>query len=224
MFKLTLENLKYLLERVFYLNQLKKKTYEREVGGKTQFGHCKVRVKPNDTEKNSIKLSVKEREYPKEILNAVVEGIEDSYLSGIKAGYPIIGVDVEVIEMTYNEETSNDVAHKIAASMAFKEACMKSEYSLKEPIMNLEVITPSEFSGDIISDVSAKRGKIQNIDTTMSEENIKAEVPLIELFGYSTTVRSKSQGRASFTMIFSHYENMEKRVYTPILEQKGIII
>ncbi|MDA8791667.1 elongation factor G [Bacteriovoracaceae bacterium] len=198
--------------------------YEREVGGKTQTGHCKLIVKPNNTEKNNLKITVTEREYPKEVLQAIKDGIEDSYLSGIKAGYSIIGVDIEVTHVKFIEESANEVAYKIAASMAFKDACMNSTYTLKEPVMTLEVMTPSDFSGDIISDISAKRGKIQNISSKEAEEVIKAEVPLIELFGYSTTVRSKSQGRASFTMIFDHYEDMDIKIYKPLLEKKGIYI
>src|SRR5690606_31385280 len=133
-------------------------------------------------------------------------GILDSAPGGAMAGYPLIGVKATILAVEFNETESTDVAYTIAASMAFKEACQKAGLVLMEPIMALEVTTPNDYAGDVIADVNAKRGRILGIDPKNSKDILKAEVPLSEMFGYSTQLRSRTQGRASFTLTFKRYE------------------
>ena len=140
------------------------------------------------------------------------------------AGYPLINISVELIEAEYDEETASDVAYTMAASMAFREACKIAGLKLLEPLMDLEVITPLEYTGEVISDLNAKRGRIISIDSKQNKEIIKAEAPLLELFGYSTDLRSRSQGRANFTMKFLRYEPLGQDLAKAILEKRGIFI
>lgn len=200
-------------------------TYDRELNGKVQFGHCVLSVEPIDpAEEIQFEVGFKNREIPKEIFESVERGVRDAAPGGALAGYALIGVKVTLEDLKYDPENSSDVAYAIAASMAFKEACQKAGLSLLEPIMDLEVITPTEFSGDVISDVNAKRGKILGMDPKSDKEVVKAEVPLSEMFGYSTSLRSKTQGRANFSMTFKKYESMAPDLMKSTLEKRGIFI
>jgi elongation factor G len=198
--------------------------YSREVGGKLQYGQATIEVTPITNEDVVFENTVKNREVPKEIYAAIERGIKDAVPGGAMAGYPFIGIKATLKDLKYDEENAAEVAYTIAASMAFKEACQKAGMILMEPIMDLEVITPVDYSGDVISDINAKRGKIQGMNPKNDKEVVKATVPLAEMFGYSTALRSKTQGRANFTMTFLKYERMEHALAKSILEKRGIYI
>lgn len=200
-------------------------TFSRELGGKNQFGQATVRVEPIE---GSLELKVefkkKEKSIPEEIYEAIRRGIADSAPGGAMAGYPLIGIKATVESVEFNEAESSDVAYTIAASMAFKEACQKAGLVLMEPIMALEVTTPNDYAGDVIADVNAKRGRILGIEPKSNKDVLKAEVPLSEMFGYSTQLRSKTQGRASFTLTFKLYEPLTHNQAKEILQKRGIYI
>lgn len=200
-------------------------TFRREVAGKSQFGQATVTVEPLE---GSLELKVefkkKDKSIPEDIYEAVKRGIQDSAPGGAMAGYPLIGLKAIVESIEYNEAESNDVAHTIAASMAFKDACQKAGLVLMEPIMALEVTTPNDYAGDVIADVNAKRGRILGIEPKNNKDVLKAEVPLSEMFGYSTQLRSKTQGRASFTLTFKLYEPLTHNQAKEILQKRGIYI
>jgi elongation factor G len=200
-------------------------TFSRELAGKNQFGQATVHVEPLE---GSLELKVefkkKDKSIPEEIYEAVKRGILDSAPGGAMAGYPLIGIKAVVESIEFNEAESSDVAYTIASSMAFKEACQKAGLVLMEPVMALEVTTPSDYAGDVIADVNAKRGRILGIDPKNNKDVLKAEVPLSEMFGYSTQLRSKTQGRASFTLTFKRYEQLTHNQAKEILQKRGIYI
>ncbi|MGE3609666.1 MAG: elongation factor G [Bacteriovoracaceae bacterium] len=200
-------------------------TFRRELGGKVQFGHATVTVEPiQDSLELKVDFKKKNRDIPEEIYEAVKRGILDSAPGGAMAGYPLIGIKVLVESVEYNDAESTDVAYTIAASMAFKEACQKAGLVLMEPVMALEVTTPTDYAGDVIADVNAKRGRILGIEPKSNKDVLKAEVPLSEMFGYSTQLRSKTQGRASFTLTFKRYEPLTHNQAKEILQKRGIYI
>ena len=200
-------------------------TFQRELAGKNQFGQATVKVEPLE---GSLELKVeikkKDKSIPEEIYDALKRGILDSAPGGAMAGYPLIGIKAVIESVEFNEAESSDVAYTIAASMAFKEACQKAGLVLMEPIMALEVTTPNDYAGDVIADVNAKRGRILGIDPKNNKDVLKAEVPLSEMFGYSTQLRSKTQGRASFTLTFKRYEKLTHNQAKDILQKRGIYI
>ena len=166
----------------------------------------------------------KEKAIPEEIYQAVLKGILDAAPAGSMAGYALIGIKVIVEKVEFNELESSEVAYNIAASMAFKEACQNAGLVLMEPVMALEVTTPSDYAGDVIADVNAKRGRVIGIEPKSNKDVIKAEVPLSEMFGYSTQIRSKTQGRASFNLTFKRYEKLTHNQAKDILLKRGIYI
>lgn len=200
-------------------------TFRRELAGKGQFGQATISVEPIE---NSLDIKVefkkKDKNIPEELYEAVKRGILDSAPGGAMAGYALIGVKATVESIEFNETESSDVAYTIAASMAFKEACQKAGLVLMEPIMALEVTTPNDYAGEVIADVNAKRGRILGIDPKHNKDVLKAEVPLSEMFGYSTQLRSKTQGRASFTLTFKRYEPLTHNQAKEILQKRGIYI
>ncbi len=199
--------------------------FHKEQAGKMQFGHCKLKVEPSDCQNGvEFETELTKRQIPEEYIDAIKRGIMDSAPAGALAGYPFINIKVTLLEAQYNEEEASEVAYVIAASQAFMDACRKNSLELLEPIMDLEIITPADYTGDVISDINAKRGHIKSMGSKQNKELIDAEVPLAELFGYSTDLRSKSQGRASFSMEFSKYEVIGKDLAKKILESKGIYI
>lgn len=200
-------------------------TFKRELAGKVQFGQATVKVEPLE---GSLELKVefkkKDKAIPEEIYEAARRGVLDSAPGGAMAGFPLIGIKATIESLEYSETESSDVAYTIAASMAFKEACQKAGLVLMEPIMALEVTTPSDYAGDVIADVNAKRGRILGIDPKSGKDVLKAEVPLSEMFGYSTSLRSRTQGRASFSLTFKHYEKLTHNQAKDILQKRGIYI
>lgn len=200
-------------------------TFRRELAGKGQFGQATVTVEPVEgSTELKVEFKKKDKSIPEEIYEAVKRGIQDAAPGGALAGYALIGLKATVDSIEYNDAESTDVAHLIAASMAFKEACTNAGLVLMEPIMALEVTTPSDFAGDVIADVNAKRGRILGIDPKHNKDVLKAEVPLSEMFGYSTQIRSKTQGRASFTLTFKMYEPVTHNQAKDILQKRGIYI
>lgn len=200
------------------------KEYRKEINGKMQYGEVTLEVSPLETETVNFESDFKSREIPKEFFDAAERGVGDSVLGGALAGYPFIGINAKLKDLGYNELDSNELAYTIAASMAFKEACAKAGLLLMEPIMDLEIIAPSESTGDVISDLNSRRGRILSMNPKADKEILKAEAPLAEMFGYSTDLRSKTQGRANFTMTFKKYEKLETNLAKKVLEKRGIFI
>jgi elongation factor G len=181
--------------------------YIRQTGGRGQFGHVWLSVEPNEKGKgfefvNKIVGGVIPREY----IPAVEKGVREASESGVVAGYPVVDLKVSLFDGSYHEVDSSEMAFKIAGSMAFKAACRNAGPILLEPIMAVEVVTPEEFMGDVIGDLSSRRGRIQNIEARGNTQVIASHVPLALMFGYATDLRSKTQGRATYTMQFDHYE------------------
>ncbi len=201
-------------------------TFSKEVGGKNQFGNCTIKVEPFNEADNTVEFEslVKKRDLPQEFIDAIEKSIKNSAPGGALAGYPFIKIKATLISAIYNEMDSSDVAYAIAAANAFREACIKAKVIMMEPIMSLEVVTPSESAGDVISDINMKRGKVLNMSSKQDKEVISAEVPLSEMFGYSTDLRSRTQGRASFSMNFDKYEEIPMNLAKELLEKRGIFI
>jgi elongation factor G len=199
--------------------------FHRESAGKMQFGHCKIRIEPTADQAGVIfESKVSKRDIPENFLSAIEKSLMDSAPGGQLAGYPFIKIKVTLLEAKFNEEESVEVAYAVAVAQAFREACKKAGVRLLEPVMALEVITPQDYTGDVISDINSKRGKISSMGTKQNKEIIEAMVPLAELFGFSTDLRSRSQGRASFTMNFDHYEEIPMELAKALLEKRGIYI
>jgi elongation factor G len=200
-------------------------SFRKEQGEKFQFGHAKIKVEPADFQSGvDFASEVVKRDLPQEFIDSIERSIKNTSVGGALAGYPFINIKATLVDAQYNEMESNDVAYAIAASNAFREACQNAKVQMMEPIMALEVVTPTEYTGDIISDINMKRGKVTNMAGKQNKEVVNAEVPLSELFGYSTDIRSKSQGRASFTMTFLKYEVIPHDLAKALLEKRGIFI
>ncbi len=197
--------------------------YARQSGGRGQYGHCKVRFEPMDA--NGEKTFEFESEVvggaiPKEYIPAVGAGIEEAAKSGILAGYPVLGVRAVVYDGSYHEVDSSEMAFKIAGSMAFKDAMQKAGCVILEPIMRVEVTTPEDYMGDVIGDINSRRGRIEGMENVNGSQLIKGYVPLAEMFGYATDLRSKTQGRGAYSMFFDHYEAAPKSVQEKIVNNK----
>ena len=196
--------------------------YARQSGGKGQYGHVKIRVEPNESGKGYEFINeVVGGAIPKEYIPAVDAGIQGAMLSGVVAGYPVVDVKVTLYDGSYHEVDSSEMAFKIAGSMAFKEACQKADPTLLEPIMKVCVIVPEEYMGDVIGDLNSRRGQIQGFEARTGAQQIDAFVPLSEMFGYATDLRSRTQGRGQYTMEPSHYVEIPKSIRDKIIEQRG---
>ena len=197
--------------------------YARQSGGRGQYGHCKVRFEPMDANGEEIYKftnSVVGGAIPKEYIPAVDEGIQDAMRAGLLGGYPVVGVAAECYDGSYHEVDSSEMAFHIAGSMAFKEAMQKGAPALLEPIMKVEVSTPEDYMGDVIGDINSRRGRIEGMDDIGGGKMIKGLVPLAEMFGYSTDLRSRTQGRGNYSMFFDHYEPVPKSVQEKVLSDK----
>ncbi|MGB8932174.1 MAG: elongation factor G [Anaeromyxobacteraceae bacterium] len=194
--------------------------YVRQTGGKGQYGHCWVRLIPqppgtgyvfeNETVGGTI---------PKEFIKPIDKGIEEAMEGGILAGYPMVDIKVEVFDGSFHDVDSNEMAFKIAGSMGFKEGAARASPVILEPIMKVEVVTPSDYMGDVIGDLNSRRGKIQGMEQKHGAEVIDSLVPLAEMFGYSTDLRSKTQGRATYTMHFAHYAQVPSSIAETIVSK-----
>ena len=196
--------------------------HAKQSGGRGQYGHCKVHftpMDPNGEETFKFESSVVGGAIPKEYIPAVGAGIEEASKSGILAGFPVLGVKATVYDGSYHEVDSNEMAFKIAGSMAFKEAMQKAGAILLEPIMKVEVTMPEEYMGDVIGDINSRRGRIEGMDDLGGGKIVKAYVPLSEMFGYSTDLRSKTQGRGNYSMFFEKYEPVPKSVQEKVINE-----
>ena len=198
--------------------------YAKQSGGRGQYGHCKVKFEPmdpNGEETFKFESSVVGGAIPKEYIPAVGEGIEEAAQAGILGGFPVLGVHANVYDGSYHEVDSSEMAFHIAGSMAFKEAMQKASPVLLEPIMKVEVTMPEEYMGDVIGDINSRRGRIEGMDDIGGGKLVKAYVPLAEMFGYSTDLRSKTQGRGNYSMFFEKYEPVPKSVQEKVLADKS---
>ena len=195
--------------------------YARQSGGRGQYGHVKIKVEPNPTKGYEFVNSIVGGVIPKEYIPAVDQGIQGAMLSGVLAGYNVVDVKVTLYDGSYHEVDSSEMAFKIAGSMAFKEAMRKANPVLLEPIMKVTVIVPEEYMGDVIGDINSRRGMIQGMETISGAQRINAMVPLSEMFGYATDMRSKTQGRGQYTMEPSHYAEVPKSVSENIISSRN---
>ncbi|MDU5598377.1 MAG: elongation factor G [Lachnospiraceae bacterium] len=197
--------------------------YARQSGGRGQYGHCKVKFEPmdpNGEETFKFESTVVGGAIPKEYIPAVGEGIEEATKSGILGGFPVLGVHANVYDGSYHEVDSSEMAFHIAGSMAFKDAMSKAGPVLLEPIMKVEVTMPEEYMGDVIGDINSRRGRIEGMEDIPSGKQVNAFVPLSEMFGYSTDLRSRTQGRGNYSMFFEKYEQVPKSVQEKVLNDK----
>jgi len=196
--------------------------FVRQTGGRGQYGHVVFNLEPQEPgtgfafENKTVGGSV-----PKEYIGAVQKGVEDSLDSGGLAGYPVVDVKVTLVDGSYHEVDSNEMAFKVAASMGFKEAMRKAAPKILEPMMAVEVNTPEDFMGDVIGDLSSRRGHIEGMEPRGNAQVIRAKVPLSEMFGYATDLRSRTQGRAAYTMQFKAYEAVPQSIADEIVSKVG---
>ena len=198
--------------------------YAKQSGGRGQYGHCKVKftpMDPNGEETFKFESTVVGGAIPKEYIPAVGEGIEEAAKSGILGGFPVLGINANVYDGSYHEVDSSEMAFHIAGSMAFKDAMKKGDAILLEPIMKVEVTMPEEYMGDVIGDINSRRGRIEGMDDLGGGKIVRGYVPLAEMFGYSTDLRSKTQGRGNYSMFFEKYEPVPKNIQEKVLAGKA---
>ncbi len=195
--------------------------FVRQTGGRGQYGHAVINAEPAPGEGFDFINSIKGGTIPSEFIPSVETGIEEALQSGVKAGYPMVDVRVELIDGSYHEVDSSEMAFKVAGSMAVQDAARKANPVLLEPVMSVEVVTPEEFLGEVIGDLSRRRGKVQGQEPRGNALAVQAFVPLGEMFGYATDLRSSTQGRASYTMQFERYEEVPKNIEDEIVEHRS---
>ena len=211
--------------QVAYKETIKKKVeqegkFVRQSGGRGQFGHVWITVEPNEKGKGyEFENAIVGGVIPREYINPVSEGIVEAMRNGVLAGYPVEDIKVKLFDGSYHDVDSSEMAFKIAGSIAFKEAAKKADPVLLEPIMAVEVITPEEYMGDVMGDLSSRRGKIEGLNARKDAQVIKAKVPLSEMFGYSTQLRSMTQGRAIYSMQFAYYDDAPQSIANEIVEK-----
>jgi len=193
--------------------------YIKQTGGRGQYGHAKIELEPAPGEGYVFENDITGGSIPKEFIKPIDEGIKEALLRGIIAGYPVVDVRVKLYGGSFHDLNSSEMAFKIAGSMAFQDASKKASPVLLEPIMKVEVVTPEDYMGDVIGDLNRRRGQIHGNEDTPSGKTITAEVPLSEMFGYATRVRSMSQGRATFTMEFAKYQEVPPNIADGIINR-----
>ena len=194
----------------------------RQSGGKGQYGHVKIILEPNESGKGYEFINkIVGGAIPKEYIEPVNQGIQGAMQAGVLAGYPVVDVKVTLYDGSYHEVDSSEMAFKIAGSMAFKEAMKKASPVILEPIMKVAVIVPEEYMGDVIGDINSRRGQIQGMEHRPGAQQINAFVPLSEMFGYATDLRSKTQGRGQYSMEPSHYIEVPKSIAEGIMSSRG---
>ena len=191
--------------------------YVRQTGGRGQYGHAKIRLRPTTEGDFIFNNKIVGGSIPKEYIKPIEQGIKEALETGPLAGFPVTGVEVDLYEGSYHEVDSSEIAFKIAGSMAFQDACKRARPVIMEPIMAVEVVTPEEYMGSIVGDITSRRGRIQSMEARGNAQVIAARVPLSEMFGYATDLRSMSQGRANYTMQFAAYEQAPKNVSEEIV-------
>ena len=197
--------------------------YAKQSGGRGQYGHCKVRFEPMDANGEELfkfESTVVGGAIPKEYIQPVGQGIEEAMRAGILGGFPVVGIYANVYDGSYHEVDSSEMAFHIAGSLAFKEAMAKAAPVLLEPIMRVEVTTPEDYMGDVIGDINSRRGRIEGMDDIGGGKMIRGFVPLAEMFGYATDLRSRTQGRGNYSMFFEKYEPVPKSVQEKVLSVK----
>ncbi|SFQ14593.1 translation elongation factor 2 (EF-2/EF-G) [Butyrivibrio proteoclasticus] len=198
--------------------------YAKQSGGRGQYGHCKVRFEPMDANGDNLyqfDSEVVGGAIPKEFIQPISEGIEEAMKAGTLGGYPVVGVHATVYDGSYHEVDSSEMAFHIAGSMAFKDAMAKGAPVLLEPIMKVEVTMPEEYMGDVIGDINSRRGQVEGMDDLGGGKIVRAHVPLAEMFGYATDLRSRTQGRGNYSMFFEKYAPVPKNVQEKVLSNKG---
>ena len=196
--------------------------YARQSGGKGQYGHVKITVEPNEPGKGYEFINkVVGGAIPKEYIPAVDAGIQGAMQAGVLAGYPVVDVKVTLNDGSYHEVDSSEMAFKIAGSMAFKEACRKAQPAILEPIMKVSVIVPDDYLGTVIGDLNARRGQILGQEVRPGAMQIDSNVPLANMFGYATDLRSSTQGRGQYSMEPSHYIELPKSIQEEIIAKRG---
>ena len=196
--------------------------FVRQSGGKGQYGHVKMTFEPNESGKGyefidkTVGGSI-----PKEFIPAVNDGVKSAMQAGVLAGFPAVDIKATLLDGSYHEVDSSELAFKIAGSMAFKDACKKADPAILEPIMKVSVIVPEEYMGDVLGDISSKRGSILGTEPRNGAAQIDAYVPLSEMFGYATDLRSRTQGRGQFSMEPSHYVELPKSLQAEIMAKRG---
>ncbi|MCT4534042.1 elongation factor G [Halodesulfovibrio sp.] len=195
--------------------------YAKQSGGRGQYGHVVIEIEPNPEKGYEFTNSITGGVIPKEYIPAVDKGIQEALKSGVYAGFPTVDVKVNLVFGSYHDVDSSEQAFYIAGSMAIKAACKKAGPQILEPIMGVEVVTPEEYLGDVMGDLNGRRGRVQGMNTRANAQVIDAMVPLSEMFGYATDLRSKTQGRANFTMQFDHYEPVPNSIADEIVSSKG---
>ena len=193
--------------------------FVRQSGGRGQYGHVVFEMAPLEDGKGfAFEDKIVGGVVPKEYIAAVQKGLDEAVNNGILGGFPVIGVKVALVDGSYHEVDSSEMAFKIAASMGFKEAMKKADPVLMEPIMSVEVVTPEDYVGDVIGDISSRRGRIEGMETKTNTRVIRSFVPLSEMFGYATDLRSKTSGRATYSMQCDHYEQVPAEIAEKILK------
>jgi elongation factor G len=196
--------------------------YAKQTGGRGQYGHVKIHLFPGEPGTGYVfENEVTQGSIPKEFIKPIDEGIKEALTRGVLAGYPIDDVRIELYDGSYHDVDSSEMAFKIAGSMAFQEGAKRANPILLEPIMDVEVVTPEDYAGDVMGDLSRRRGKIQQMDERAGAKVIRAHVPLSEMFGYATQVRSMSQGRASYTMQFLAYEPAPRNIAEEVIAKSA---
>ena len=213
--------------QVAYKETIKKQVeqdtkYARQSGGKGQYGHVKIRVEPNESGKGyEFVNAIVGGAIPKEYIPAVDAGIQGAMQAGVLAGYPVVDVKVTLYDGSFHEVDSSEMAFKIAGSMAFKEACRKANAVLLEPIMKVSVIVPEEYMGDVMGDLNSRRGQILGMEARPGAQQIDALVPLANMFGYATDLRSSTQGRGQYSMEPHSYVEIPKSIADKIIAERG---
>jgi elongation factor G len=211
--------------QVAYKETIRKKVeaegkFVRQSGGRGQYGHVWIELEPNEKGKGfEFENGIVGGVIPKEYIRPVEQGIQEAMRNGVLAGYPVEDVKVRLFDGSFHDVDSSEMAFKVAGSMAFKEGARKADPVILEPIMAVEVVTPEEYMGDVMGDLNSRRGRIEGMNPRKDAQVIKAKVPLSEMFGYSTTLRSMTQGRAIYSMEISHYDEAPKSVAEQIIEK-----
>ena len=198
--------------------------FVRQSGGRGQYGHCWLELEPLDAGQGYVfENKIVGGVIPREYVPAIDAGVKEAMNTGVLAGYPVIDVKVAVVDGSYHDVDSSEMAFKVAGSMAFKQGVLKAKPVILEPVMKVEVTVPEEYMGDVMGDINSRRGRIEGMDPRMGAQVIRAKVPLSEMFGYATELRSRTQGRGTYSMEFAHYEDLPKSLATEIIDkQKGV--
>ncbi|MEW6088513.1 MAG: elongation factor G [bacterium] len=212
--------------QVAYRETIKKEAedegkYIRQTGGRGQYGHVVLKIEPISTKEKRLEFvnKIVGGAIPKEYITPIEKGIQEAMDGGVLAGYPVVGIRATLLDGSYHDVDSSEIAFKIAGSLAFKNCAKKASPVLMEPIMEIEIVTPEEFMGDVIGDLNSRRGKIEGVSIKANAQIIKGSVPLSSVFGYATTLRSLTQGRATYTMQFSHYADLPKPIADQLIEK-----